>query len=759
MHDMSQTTTAMVNPFLDDVFVAGRTPLPGSPDIHQPVLSRCISILESLTRDAESKTWNHMGRTVLISAPRAGFGKSHLMGRLRSTTESVLTGIDLPFDPSRSITWPVILASVLRQYRDYPSPRDRGCSLLEETTRFFLAHVVRAALASDEIAEKSCPENEVSLAASYRQIFDRSSKSKILAWTAKRSTELADAAAPRFRSRWGLGPSEVAFWTRLSLACNEGETSALDSLRGLSNGEARQRTLQFLRIASECRPVVLVADHLDGFYGSESAGMAIAEILTSIRSEVTKCVTLLCLNEDLWKSVFEHRLPTAWLDRLTGETAALCPVDPAAAHEIVVSRLDNHPIRPESAQAFASFVARENGWHENDVALYPREVIRQAREVWDRCGFRFIDAAERGTPAEPVEDSPATPPVSSPPPLPANLERDEPSPAERGGNPRHDSREGDTRGTYPDRESPPPSITPPAATFTPPIGTPFDADRPRSAPADPAEIDSIIDDIRGSGSSVFSEPHADTAASPPPPGETAPSGPGNETVEPAPSLSGPPANGEGWQAGDIRVRPLKDQSEPATDCPPDFALPKAPPESPRTSLESRLREHEALYCAPGRAVPLDLKTLERFVRRVGMYHTVLGQSEESFAGAGTTCLRWRVHDHPVFLGFEPPRNVYFWNSLLRHALDEPERGKVAGFSHRSIPFNPELFDGFGFPRDVVLRHVDIIELNDRELGMIYAAATLVDEARDVGEADAALNLITRRLDPLWRRIGQPMHAR
>ena len=47
-------------------------------------------------------------------------------------------------------------------------------------------------------------------------------------------------------------------------------------------------------------------------------------------------------------------------------------------------------------------------------------------------------------------------------------------------------------------------------------------------------------------------------------------------------------------------------------------------------------------------------------------------------------------------------------------------------------------------------------MNDRELAMLYAADITLRELESTTEAERATQLITLRLDPLWRRIVQPV---
>ena len=175
----------------------------------------------------------------------------------------------------------------------------------------------------------------------------------------------------------------------------------------------------------------------------------------------------------------------------------------------------------------------------------------------------------------------------------------------------------------------------------------------------------------------------------------------------------------------------------------------------RATLEELLARREKEYLA-GPALTLDLERLERFIRTVGRQHAALGQQEERYPSSRSVCLRWNVRGQSVLTGFESPRNVYFWNNLLQQSLASNRQEKIAAFSHHSEPFDPGLFSSFGFSPAVIRARIDVIEMNDRELAMIYAADLTLRELESTPEAEKATQLITLHLDPLWRRMIQPV---
>lgn len=753
---MDQTTA---NPFLEDVFVDHPANLPGVGRIHHQVFSRVLESVESLLSDSPAHHAPGMGRVFLITAPEAGYGKSHLVARLRDHLGSIATTVVLPFDRSRPVAWPVALSSVLRQFAGPNRSRTHSVSLIEEVSRFFLSRLVLDALASGSVKERECPEAAARMRSDFASLFARDSDSKILAWVDKRSNDLARLANPDFSRNLGMGQSELGFWTRVFVDLNLREEGALDSLRGLSNGEARERLVQLLRITTDYRPVMIVADGLDGFFASESAGMDIAEIVNGIREKVPRSVTLVCLNEDVWSSVFENRLPSAWLDRLTAETARLRAITPEAATDLVKSRLRRTSISESAASRFTLRLSDDHLWGDAETKLSPRAVLRQAGDLWTREAAsyfqkpvidedytdivdeplsNFTDKAEFFTALQ--DDRPATPAPVTPPPLPPFQE---------------------SPGRTPIQPTPHESEQP-----NPFFGTPS-----RMRESELAGIDSIISDIRGSGKTVVSEsPDARSGENtdmPPVPAEV----PYHATPawNPAQGFTAPTAKPEAMpapmSATDAYAQaPTNSATTASFTGVPKFNAPPTPAPVPaareartltRATLEEVLARREREFLA-GPALALDLERLERFIRTVGRQHASLGQQEERYPSSRSVCLRWNVRGQSVLTGFESPRNVYFWNNLLQQSLASNRQEKIAAFSHHSEPFDPGLFSSFGFSPAVIRARIDVIEMNDRELAMIYAAEVTLRELESTPDAEKANQLITLHLDPLWRRMIQPV---
>ena len=773
------------NPFSEDVFVDHPENLPGVARMHYQTFSKIVEDVESLViHSHESRDSAQLGKTILVTAPRAGYGKSHLAARLRQHLRSAATTLTLPLDPSRPVAWPVGLSSILRQFYQETGTRSGANSQFEETGRFLLAQVVLSQIAGGNLNPNDCPADEARLRSEFVEIFSSESSPKMLAWIDKRASDLSREASPGFLRQLGLSRNELGFWIRLIIDFNLRGDGALDPLRGLSNGEARERLLQWLRIATFYRPILIVADGLDGFFRSETAGMEIAGMLTGIRESVPRSITLVSMNEDVWESVFENRLPSAWIDRITGETERLRPIDPESASEMIRQRLEKTNMNPVGIQRFLDRIETDHLWIDSETRLYPRGVIRQARDLWDSdaAAFFTIEKTEQAS-IEDIAEKPLSE-LTDKVAFFSALQEDRPLPTQPEpefgrGTPTHQQppAEGFTPPIPENREVSPTAPTRPIPTANQnpffqsaqPDAQQADSDgspqggTPLPPPADQlAGIDSIIADIRGTGNSVVSETQPisnEIPAFPSPPVASPPTTPLSSPTLPNP-LENPSA---AFQAGDLHVKPAAPAGngtqvkKPATApvSPATAPIQPMPTDIAPPDIPTILREEEQRLQS-GPALRLDLERLEHFIRSMGTLHPGLSQTEERFPSSRSVCLRWNVRSQSVLLGFESPQNVYFWNNLLQQSLASNRDEKIAVFSHDSDPFDPKLFASFGFSPAVTQGRIDIIRMNDRELAMIYAAESVYLRFVETPESNRAIQVITRHLDPLWRRISRPI---
>lgn len=756
----------VINPFSDDLFVDHSDNLPGVSQIHAQTFNRVIEAFENLGICAENKTPDDkLGRTILVTAPEAGYGKTHLAARLRDHLKTAATSLSLPLDPSRAVAWPVVLGAIIRQFSHDSCSRFEQTSLLAETGRHLLAQLVIQHLKAGN--SLNCPETEENLKENFVSLFCSDSSSSILGWTDSHSRRLSHEVSDEFLEALGLTPSELGFWSRLIIDFHWRGEAALEPLRGLTNGEARERLLQWLRLASFYRPVLIITDGLDGFFQSESAGMEIAGIITGIRKTVPRSVTFLSINEDIWESVFEDRLPSAWKDRLTGEPQKLYPITSEAASELIMLRLKRTPMIQSAADQFIEKLKNDHLWIDSETTLSPRIVLRQANQLWESDAKRYLSHEREETgegeeksiselinKADFFEKPQKGLPVSQPP----VLEKDEASEDDR-----IQPADPLPKSLLPELEA---ILNP---SFRPKIlaekeAAPFLSENSLFAPTTPKEtseslsaIDSVINDIRNSGKTVFSE----SAERP--------------KIE-LPEREDLPEPSTSFQVGDLNITPTKRSksrsptAETGTSSDVVNMLPslgweptnsllyseeaKHVPVS-KALIEARIKEKEREILSQ-QPIKLVIAKVECLLRKMGDGHLGISQTKERYPGSRTTCLRWKVSGQSVLIGFESPRNVYFWNNLLQQSLSSNRKEKITSFSHPSDSFDPSLFSSFGFSPSVIRGRIDAIEMSDEELVAVYAAAGVLTDFEGTANLEIAAQHIALTLDPLWRRISRPL---
>jgi hypothetical protein len=148
---------------------------------------------------------------------------------------------------------------------------------------------------------------------------------------------------------------------------------------------SRQRFLEFARIVSVTRPLLVVCDELDLLHGHAGEIAATAAVLTELSRLVARSLCVLSINDDLWERNFVTSLPSATLDRLSGRHQWLQPITTGEAEQLVLNRLAASGMAPAQAQGFLRRLnlAALSGSH---GGTYPRAVLRHAAAAWQACG-------------------------------------------------------------------------------------------------------------------------------------------------------------------------------------------------------------------------------------------------------------------------------------------------------------------------------------------------------------------------------------
>jgi hypothetical protein len=345
------------------------------------------------------------GRGILLRAPRAGFGKSHLLAHVQQRLGTTHEFVPIqPLDGSRIDAAGAIEAALRRLTR--PLPAGGGLTGLDLLGRRLFSIALQPLVSSGEVP---CQDREAALTALRQrpvETFDFHHSQAVTAhWTKENFEVLGPRLALELSRRTGTSLNESSFWLaslfRFAVATPEhpGRTGMLIQSAVVDAGIERYAAL--LAMFSLIGRVVLVADDLEGMHADPPAALRFASFLAAVRQEAPRVDLVVSVNDDIWNSAFAPALSGGLQDRLGEVEVRLEPLDEAAMESLLEART------PGRAAALRGRLALAPG------EFYARRVLRKAAELEEEA------PAVAAPPAVPAAAPPALAAVPAvvPPPL------------------------------------------------------------------------------------------------------------------------------------------------------------------------------------------------------------------------------------------------------------------------------------------------------------------------------------------------------
>lgn len=685
-----------LDPFRTDIFCSHQFRDGDSP-IHEQPFHSCVAMIRRIATQEPSH-----GEVIILTSPRAGYGKSHLISRIADDSREVAIPLAITVWPE--IDWELVLQQVIRQL----DCSKTGASKLEEIGANFLSHFIRCGLDQGVLEERDCPIPMTGPDTDLRGQFLENQKSKFSGWLAKKGPIMASSIRMPFPLD-GFSRDEIQFWIEYfgRALRRDGQPLAPGNLKPM---QAREKFFELMSIGSQQKTMLFIFDHLDYFQGSVQS---LAGIISQISERVPNSVIIAALNDDTWDRTFVDELPSALRDRFSRTRFKLDPIDRSSAKQLVGSRLSQLGFDDTRVEAFVDELAGDN-WAE-PTELYPRKILGEARDLWVERGPDFV-LPQGAPPAETTTEKRKEAVTSGGGSFDSSqVSRVGPSPGNPTGAfpfPRQPNPFEGHSLTYPDRptfpvNSPSPTLNERESPFSPlqnPSSLWTDAGNRQASPGS--------GDAPASAGPDFSRPGAGTPFFGEPVGQSSP-----------PAING--ANGSSQH-----------------------------PSPGKDSLGGLFDEFREKFRKEEQNLAIDLPLLEKFVTSIGATHPPLSQSEVSIPGGNSTCLRWDLAEQSVWIGFEPARNIFFYSNILQRLVSDPTgiRGKIVCFVHETEPFNENLLTTNGIGKDVLTRYFDFVQLSNRELALLYASAHFLEDCRRKGQGDEAHTLVIRQLNPLWQRL-------
>lgn len=425
------------NPFAADIFPDGLPADGGAVPLHSEAMFELRSLVERAGQRSQTGDATDGGGTVvLLRAPRAGFGKSHLLARLAGELGDRAFVVAVPFDRERTVQWSALLWQVLETFH---LGKAKDLTLLDLVARRVFAMVNQRMIVEKQIPCAHPQEALAALEQRFVDLFDFANPGQPVArWFGEHFERLLPFASLATGQIAGLSDDVSAHWLRVLCSYAqgraEGDTVRWESLRwsvlqpsapALSHGgmsmvsagvtgeaAARERVVEFCRIAAGVRPLVLVFDDLDLFHQQPEPVQRIAGFITELRRLLSRAVQVLSVNQDLWAQTFLKSLPSAIEDRLTGNQITLGTTNREEAVQLIRSRIRQAGLSEVIANAFlqrlnlSAYFSQEAG-----RLVSPRSLLRHAAQVWDEFERGAATISEPSGSAEPLPEIPDMPSV------------------------------------------------------------------------------------------------------------------------------------------------------------------------------------------------------------------------------------------------------------------------------------------------------------------------------------------------------------
>ena len=372
-----------MNPFADDV-CAG----PFGVEENRSVPGLNVDILGQLTAtidERQSSTGRAGGQPLLLlTAPRAGYGKTHLLGRLAAAANGQVVLVPLAFRLEDQIGISAVAVRGLESMARAETPRE-GWTKLREACAGVCAVLVRRLIENGTLPCAN-PEQAVRvLSGDPVEIFDEKGSARLIGdWVRRFEGQLRKPMTEQAMKRVPAIPAALESWVDAMLNhALDGGMSRMAVLRALAADESNEGPVTWLRLLGLWRPVVLLVDHLDAYYRNPDAGLRIASLLLDM-SEMDGVHVVLSLNQDVWQATFGHHLPSAMEDRLTTAQMLLRGINETEAATLLRLRLQYAGIPADKGREFSTFLDVKRYFLGRPLgSVSARTFLRHAAKQWD----------------------------------------------------------------------------------------------------------------------------------------------------------------------------------------------------------------------------------------------------------------------------------------------------------------------------------------------------------------------------------------
>ena len=259
---------------------------------------------------------NADGRCILLRAPRAGYGKSHLLSRVQSLLGSSHEFILLQPTDGYRMDANAALNDVISKLT-LTLPGGAGLSEFDLLARKIFALGLGSLVRSGEVP---CQDRETTLAALQNrpvETFDFHHHTAVTAhWARNHFAILRPLLIVEIAKIIAAPLREVSFWVdalfRYAVTPLDQPSRSGMLMEAVVDASAtapmNERLATLLKMLTQWQRVILVADELEGMSVNAEAALRFAAFLTKLRLGAERVDMIISVNDDIWESAFVPRL-------------------------------------------------------------------------------------------------------------------------------------------------------------------------------------------------------------------------------------------------------------------------------------------------------------------------------------------------------------------------------------------------------------------------------------------------------------------
>lgn len=699
---------------------------------------------------------------LLLTAPRAGYGKTHLLGRLAAAADGQVVLMPLAFRLEDEIGIASVAVRGLESMARSSLPA-AGWSKFRQACAGVCAALLRN-LVEEGVLPCANPEQAMRvLKGDPSAVFDLHGEARLIGeWVRRHEAQLRKPLAEAAMKRVPAIPAALEAWVDALLNhALDGGMSKMAALRVLAADTENEGPVTFMRLLGLWRPVVLLVDHLDAYYRKPETGLRIATLLLDM-AEMDGVNVVLSLNQDVWQATFGHHLPSAMEDRLTSSQMLLRGIGAEEAAKLLALRLKDFNVSEAEAREFTQFVDVKRYFLGRPLgSVSARAFLRHAAQQWEFFRHTLASPAEAAPPFAAAESEDSEP--GGIVPLMTNAVPDGEVPVEEAtifdaGTTAQMKlmAEGlaEPAPALPQENEAPlhglPQPSPPAEEPSPP--SPPNAGTPQFSPDSKTAFESLREMLGKLRQPGAAPPTLGLAAA-------AESAAAVDVAARLASVMQPPPS-------QPNVAPEVAAAAEAVALPP----PNAAADGEQDVLRGRFEALRMQMAAEAVTLPLDYTKLADLIRLAGRRFPLVRLSENELPGmTGRYVMTWAVQGIEVVFGLANFADESYWRTLSGFAAGkiteasmrsgENDRGeskiKVVTFKTDREQPNWQALRGGNVLPEVLLPVIEAIHLDSATVASLYAMQRIIKESETgllAVPPTQVMTVLARELDFFWKRI-------